>query len=230
MQSKWFNKKNDALNLRIKGQSIGSIEKRLGIPRSTLSGWFKSIKLTKDQEKVLYEKSKRGLIKARREAVKWHNSQKKQRFTLAKNEANKVLGKVNISNREWIEITLAILYLGEGYKTGARVGMGNSDPLILKFFLSLLKKIYGCKIGRIRCDLNLRADQNKTKEINYWSKALGLPTINFKGTFFDKRTEGRKTYKNYHGVCQVTLGRADIQRRLMYLADIYCNSIVKGNL
>jgi len=38
MKSKWYELKPDAIKLRKKGFSIGKIERRLGIPRSTLSG------------------------------------------------------------------------------------------------------------------------------------------------------------------------------------------------
>jgi len=51
MKSKWFELKPSAKKLRKKGLSIGDIERRLKIPRSTLSGWLKDIKLTSKQRK-----------------------------------------------------------------------------------------------------------------------------------------------------------------------------------
>jgi len=46
MVTRWFDIKDKALDLRQKGKSIRFVEKKLGIPRSTLSGWFKNIILT----------------------------------------------------------------------------------------------------------------------------------------------------------------------------------------
>ena len=50
MRSKWFELKPDAIKLRKKGLSIREIELRLGIPRSTLSGWLKDIKLSDEND------------------------------------------------------------------------------------------------------------------------------------------------------------------------------------
>lgn len=96
MISKWFELKQDAQNLRKNGIAIGVIEKRLGIPRSTLSGWFKNIRLTNDQKEKLSHSQKMGLIEARKKAVIWHNSQKEKRIRIALFEAKKILEKINL--------------------------------------------------------------------------------------------------------------------------------------
>ena len=133
MISKWFSLKNKSIALRKKGISIRSIEKYLKIPRSTLSGWFKNVKLTKTQMKVLEIKHKNALIKGRKKAMLWHNQQKSKRILNAENEANKILSKLD-NNSKTIELGLAMLYLGEGFKKSPRTGMGNSDTLLLTFY------------------------------------------------------------------------------------------------
>lgn len=60
MISRWANQKQKAVTLRREGNSIKDIEKMLGIPRSTLSGWFKSILLTKRQQTKLEQKRNVG--------------------------------------------------------------------------------------------------------------------------------------------------------------------------
>ena len=79
MQSKWFELKNKAIILRKKGLSIRFIENKLGIPRSTLSGWFKNIKLSKKQEKRLHKEWENGLIIAREKSALAHKEQRKNR-------------------------------------------------------------------------------------------------------------------------------------------------------
>lgn len=49
MKSKWFKYKKEVLELRQKGISMTAIERQYGIPRSTLSYWFKDLKLTDAQ-------------------------------------------------------------------------------------------------------------------------------------------------------------------------------------
>ena len=63
MRSRCYELKLRARNLRKNGHSIGGIEHRLGIPRSTLSGWFKDIKLTPQQKKKLFANWKNAIDK-----------------------------------------------------------------------------------------------------------------------------------------------------------------------
>jgi hypothetical protein len=121
------------------------IERKYGIARSTLSGWFKKIELSPTQKKKLLQNSRTALISARKKAVLWHNKQKQKRLKEARLQALRVLNNVNAKNKYVLELALAILYLGEGSKATIETNIGNSDPLILKFFLSCLKQIYNFK-------------------------------------------------------------------------------------
>ncbi len=226
MSSKWFDKKEEALRLRRRGLSIRKIEHRLGIPRSTLSGWFKNIVLSKKQRNKLFREWKQALIKARKKAVLWHNGQKRQRVEEARRQAAYVLGNLNVDDRFQLELALAILYLGEGGKVAEDTSLGSSDPLILKFFITCLKKLYSFDIRKIRCFLHLRADQNQEKMKRYWSRELGVSRKNFKKVSIDKRTIGSKTYPHYKGVCVLYCGHVGIKRRLLYLSRMYCQKVM----
>jgi|GEM_PF-6528524 len=87
MRSKWFELKPKAITLRTQGKSIRDIEEFLDVPRSTLSGWLKNVKLTASQYKLLEIKHQKALVKARKLAVVWHNKQKSDRLKFAENEA-----------------------------------------------------------------------------------------------------------------------------------------------
>ena len=115
MRSKWFKLKSKAISFRREGKSLRDVESYLDIPRSTLSYWFKNIKLTPLQYKLLENRHKKSLTKARKEAVVWHNQQKIHRIQLAAEEAEKTLSKIK-TKKEIIELGLALLYLGEGSK------------------------------------------------------------------------------------------------------------------
>lgn len=225
MISRWYELKPKAVDLRKKGMSLAKIEKNLGIPKSTLHGWLKTIELSDEQKNKLFNDRLKALTEARKKAVIWHNIQKKKRLEQAKHEAASILNKIDITNPHILELALAVLYIGEGSKKNIETAMGSSDPLILKFFLAILQKIYKLDIGKIRCELNLRADQNPETTKKFWAKILKLPLPNFKGAHIDKRTIGSKTYKNYHGVCQLRYGSAAIQRRLIYLGNMFFKKI-----
>ena len=227
MISKWFELKDKAISLRKKGKSIRDIEERLKIPRSTLSGWLKNIVLSKSQKKVLDKKWREALVLARRGSMLWHNQQKLERLKKAELEADNVLNSIKIDKNS-LDIALAMLYLGEGTKKGDITSVGNSDPLILKFFVEGIIKNYNFDRNKIKCELHLRADQNQNKIKKYWSTELNIPLCNFLATSFDKRTVGRKTYKDYKGVCIVRFGTVAIQRKLVYLSRKFCEKIIMG--
>lgn len=46
MQSKWSKVKDEAIDLRKRGNSLNFISTKFGIPKPTLSGWFKGLVLS----------------------------------------------------------------------------------------------------------------------------------------------------------------------------------------
>lgn len=223
MKSKWFELKETAITLRKKGTSMTVIERKLGIPRSTLSGWFKTIELTEEQRLSLMKNKQDGWAKARVNAVKAHRDQKTLRLLKAKQEAIETLGKIDLTD-EVLDLAFAMLYLGEGAKSGT-TSIASSDPVILKFVLTVLKRNYGVTTDMIRCDLHLRMDQDTNTLKAYWSNQLDIPIERFKYAAFDKRSEGKPTYDHYKGVCVITCGNIAIQRKLIYLYNLFCDKV-----
>jgi len=226
MLSKWSDKKEAAIILRKKGNSIRNIEARLNIPRSTLSGWFKGIYLTKKQKAILDRRWREGFLRARRKAALWHNDQKQKRLEVAEWQAREIISNSDIANPNLIEIAFAMLYLGEGFK-GDYTGMANSDPAILHSFVSFLIKNCHVPINKIKCSLYLRADQKAVSLKKFWSQTLNLPIENFKYANIDQRTLKSKTRDSYKGVCSISCGNVAIQRRLVNIGRIFCEKISK---
>lgn len=228
MISKWTNKKSAAITLRCKGNSIRDIENMLNIPRSTLSGWLRSVPLTKKQKARLDKRAKQGLVRARTAAVQWHNTQKNNRIQEASLKAAEILKGIS-HDVTTLELALAFLYLGEGSKKNHSTSLGSSDSRIAKFFVQCLRQVYTVPAESIKCYLHLRADQDPEALKHYWSQELNLPLTSFGKPSFDKRTTGKSTYSHYKGVCLIGCGRVDIQRRLMYIANGFCDTISQAS-
>jgi hypothetical protein len=221
MKSKWFHLKDRAIKLRKQGKSLPYVSKTLGIPKSTLSGWFKDITLTKKQQQQLNKNWRDALGKARIGAVKWHNERKAERLAIAKQQALETIASIDHTDRAVLELSLAILYLAEGSKKNVETALGSSDPNTLRFYLRALGFLYSVNHTGLRCELYLRYDQDPEKLKRYWSKELSLPLDNFKQVNIDKRTQGKTTYDGYRGVCNIRGGGVAIRRRLVYLAEEY---------
>lgn len=227
MRSKWSHLKSDVVAARLRGMSIREAEKTFSIPKSTLSGWFKNVEMTEKLKTRIKDKWLKNLIKARKNAVIWHNTQKEARLKQAESEALDLLSKIDLKDKAILELALAMLYLGEGAKSNS-TAMGNSNPLILKFFIVGLRELYDFDINRIKCELHLRADQDPESMKSYWSTELNLPLSNFTGFSIDKRTLGSVTYPSYKGVCILQCANIAIQRRLVYLSQIFCERIANS--
>jgi hypothetical protein len=226
MISQWSELKPKSILLRKNGKSIKYINKTLGIPMSTLSGWLKNVKLTKKQKQILERNWRLGLIKGRKKALLWHNGEKLKRIKLAESEALKTLSKINLNDKEIVELALAMLYMGEGFKKTPTTGIGNSDLLVLKFFLKIMLNLYNLDVNKIRFDLHLRADQNPSAIKKFWSNELNVPLNRFNQVSIDQRTKGRPTYNTYKGVCVINCGKVAIQRKLVYISKYYCQKII----
>lgn len=225
MRSKWYEQKDAAVKLRKKGLSIRTIEDVLGIPKSTLSGWFKNVNLDESQKKTLTNNQLEALVKAREKAVLWHNNQRRLRLRSAEELAELVIKNIEITPAI-LDLAFAMLYLGEGKKSGS-TAIANTNPLVLRFVLSVLENNYQRTRKDIVCELHLRADQDPNIVKQYWSDQLLVPLTNFTSIYIDKRTAGKPSFDNYHGVCVINCGSIAVLRKLKYVYNSFCEEVDK---
>ncbi len=217
--------KKKAIALRRKGTSIRNIELELGVAPSTLSGWLRNIPLTEKQKKELFRQQNVSRSLSRLKASERHREMKKERIALVHAKVNSDYPISVDINSQVLEVALAMLYLGEGSKTKSGLGLGNSDPMVMKFYVESVRQLYGIPFSLLRAELHLRADQDEQERKAFWSKETGMPLERFVYVIKDKRTVGKPTYPGYNGVCYVGGGGVEIQRRLMYLAKVVCERI-----
>lgn len=219
--------KQQAINLRRKGFTYSAIEKELGVNRSTLSGWLKNLPLSEAIRRGLQESKQEHLHKMRGLAVLANHRKQEEKRALAKTVAQKMLAQVSLTSEVQAAL-LAMLYLGEGFKMKSCIGLGNSNPKILCVFIELLQNIFHVEKDGLRCILYLRYDQNPEKEKTFWSAILQIPTENFGKSQVDKRTLGKKTWAEYHGVCAIYCYRADIEKQLTELQRELMEKILRA--
>lgn len=223
MKSQWYELKEQAIALRKTGMSMTVIEQKLTIPRSTLSGWFRDITLTEEQRQRLLINKQVGWKKARQRALESHRARKALRLLDAKRKAVETLDRIELSD-EVLDLAFAMLYLGEGAKSGS-TSLASSDPKILRFVLSVLKRNYGITSDMVRCDLHLRMDQNEALAKEYWGNELRLPPEAFRNIAHDRGSLGTATNDHYNGVCVLYCGSIAIQRKLIFLYTLFCDKV-----
>jgi len=96
-------------------------------------------------------------------------------------------------DEEHLRIAGIMLYWGEGTKSGSSVMFSNSDPQMVKLFLSFLRKICRVEEYRLRILLHIYDNQNEKSLKKLWSTITEIPLSQFSKTYYHSGQKG--TYK-----------------------------------
>ena len=184
--------KNRALELRLAGYSFREISLALNISKSTASLWTKEEKLKTIARKRLEKLEINGRKKA-------GNINKKKRELVWQKVATDCPNfKYNNYGINEYKIFIALLYWCEGAKTGGRFSFINSDPEMVKLYLSLLRKTYQIDNSKFSVWLFIHEYHDKYAIIEFWSKLTTISKKQFH--LYIKPHTGKNKKENYR-VC-----------------------------
>lgn len=201
-----------ALALRLEGKTYGEIRKAFGIPKSTQSVWFQNLKLPSRAKSILTEKHGNGLRALQQFNIERTSKIRKENEDI-RNTFKARIGR--ISQRE-LMIMGAVLYWGEGYKNFnpnrkayPHVSFANSDPLMIKAFISFLEKVLNIERGRMRAEVMLYPNLVPQTAVEYWQKITGIPQSNFCFYVALSRASKKKRPQNLlpYGTLQLKVNR-----------------------
>src|SRR3989338_8755343 len=201
------NPKDFAIELRKGGYSYSEIQKFCAVPKSTLSYWFKDIKLSEPQLSRLKKK--------REEGAKRGSKAKTLKTSKAIEEIQKTSAKDigEISKRE-LWLMGVVLYWRErllnkndsDLKKGVR--FTSSDPDLIKLFLKWLVDVGGIKNEEISFDIFI--PENKKSSLNdfvdYWAGVTSFSKTIFSRYYLQKvkaRKPKRISKKSNHGLLRI---------------------------
>jgi transcriptional regulator with XRE-family HTH domain len=204
------------------GLSYKEISERTGLSKSTLSHWLRDIGLHPEHEARLAERLRAN--RAGLAARAWPVNRK--RYTQAREDAYQggVAVVSLLPNSSAVkELALAMLYLGEGSKSGNRVQMASTDPSILRYFVEVLTVVYQIDPNRLSFRLNLieLARPLEQQLQSFWCQQMDCPPGQFLKAQFNRRSGASTITADYHGVCTVTYHDTYLQQRLLGLANTY---------
>ena len=218
-----------ALILRKRGFSYSEIIKKIKVSRSTLSSWLRNTHITNSQIERLRMKN----FKARNLCS----------LTLKKNRIEKTKRIIKNAKVEIKEIDLyhlkiigSILYWAEGskqkeYNPSKELVFNNSDPAMIKVYLSWINKCLKIKNEDIKFEIYIHETYNRTRHqlVNYWSKVTLFPVKQFPKIYFKKNkvNSGRRNRgNNYFGVLRITVKRStDLNRKVIGWIEGICNKV-----
>lgn len=209
--------KEKAVKLRQLGQSYGQISSSLNLAKSTLNGWLKHIEITPIQKEKLFEQWKEGMHKAQKRSCEVKKAAKLENIKQSQISAINFMSNIKLDN-SILEIFLAGLYLGDGFKTNGRLGLGNANPQLVLLFTNLIRKLYKIDETKLHAEIFGRADQNPDELVEYWSELIQIPKSQFHRTQLDPRAK-KPTHSDYYGVCAVNYSDINLQRRILAIGD-----------
>lgn len=207
--------RKQAENLRRSGRSYKEIYDKLQVPKSTLSTWFGSTYPGIFNR----EKQLKHLARIRIKALATNKKKKDQeRFKLEKRVGYEIKSYPT-RNIGFLKSVLSALYWAEGSKSHrSPVVFTNTDPRLVRLFLTLLRKCYCIDEKKLRVRLHLHYYHPITKTKKYWSKLLNIPAKSFGKIYIKKRSLTKKFRKNFMGICFIKYYDNMLQKEIMALA------------
>jgi len=200
--SRELNIKLKAVELRQNGYLFSEIAAELNIAKSTAYSWTSRIELTAKQLELIADKRKR----LQRQQIDKLALLRKQR-TVNNNhqinlEALRVVGNLDLS-KEVKKILCATLFWCEGGKDVASgIYFINSDPVMVRTFLSLLRKSFALDERKFRALVHLHEYHNKSTQLKYWSELTRIPIDQFHKSYLKPHT-GKNTRHGYPGCISI---------------------------
>ena len=205
---------------RKKGFSVKEIAMKFGIAQSTASLFVRDIPLNDRAQKILLKKSSLGRLKGTQTLIDNRVHRQEKAVVIAENLMN------NFSHNQHMAYVIASLtYECEGGKSNFGVlEFTNSDPLLIKIFLSSLRKSFQLDENKFRVVMHLHSYHKETIEKAFWSKITSIPESKFTKTF-QKKESGINIKEGYRGCVQIKYFDVSIKRALLASKFILANKM-----
>lgn len=202
MKSK-LEKKHKAIELRLKGKTFSEIQSAIpGLPKSTLSGWLRNIKLTDKQKNRLEKNIKKKSYNARVKAAWTKKQQKNERVASLRAEARQ---SYLLFSKNRLFIMGVVLYWAEGNRKTETFQFSNSDPAAIKLILRWINKFCEIPQEKIKARLYIHGIYAHENCENFWSKVTNIPVNKFEKTVYKPTAHKVKKNPKYKGCLQIRI-------------------------
>ena len=217
--------RNSALKFRLKGRSYNEIVRLLGVPKSTLSGWFTDLELPESARVRIAKRVYAGSVKAlvKRNANQTQLAELKARRI--RESSKKEVGKLSKTE---LSLIGTALYWAEGYKrpilkngkvkTYHPVCLSNSDPALVRTYMRFLREVCQVSDEKISADVRIYQHQNEAYLLDFWSKVTGLPFGRFKKFYYgiSLSSQHKRPFNILpYGTVQIRVNSTELYHKIM---------------
>jgi transposase-like protein len=192
------------------GASIKEIARRIGAAQSSISRWVSDVELSEEQKAALVARAYNGHVKGRT----INSALRRDARALAQEE-----GRELARQGEALHVAGCMLYWAEGSRSRNQIRFTNSDPEMVLFFSTFLRRYFHLRDADIRVTCNLFADHlERQREIErFWLDIVGLPETSLcKSTVntYSKYSKKKRQNKLPYGTCRVTVSRTRVAQSI----------------
>lgn len=209
--------KERAFKLRKQGKSYNEINNKLGVPKSTLSSWLKTLPFSVQIKDANIKRSRtvwaENIIEYNRRRSKEY---KKDTECLLKKFAKEI---PLISDRNLFLIGLALFWAEGGKREKWNVRFVNSDPIMIRVIMQFFRKI--CNVSNKKFTLRIHLYPNIREETakRFWLKITKLHMSQFRRS----QVQISISSKGKRPINRLPYGTLHIN-----IGDAYLNKKIKG--
>jgi len=151
--------------LRAEGNTLGDIAGRLGVSKSSVSLWVRDVPFTPSPRRT-GPQQRPNRLRDRRLAE------------IAELDAAGI-GRIGTLSADAFLVAGVALYAGEGSKRDGVVQFANSDPAMIAFFCSWLRRHFTINEARLRVRVYLHEGLDLCVAEEFWAQTTGVPRAQF---------------------------------------------------
>lgn len=194
--------RDEARRLRALGWTMPDIAGKLGVSRSSVSLWTRDVAVELGPRRL---GPRSPNVLERRKAAEIAGLLEEGRARIGA-----------LSERDLL-VAGAALYAGEGTKGDGVVAFANSDPAMVAFFCSWLRRFFDIDESRLRVSLYLHDGLDLAAAQSFWSGVTAIPIHQFTKAYRAVPNAGIRNNKHVHGCISVRYACATTHRGLMGL-------------
>lgn len=162
----YLDKQERARDLRAQSWTLQEIASELAVARSTVSLWVRDVDFVPKPRQRSRRDYRTSKLAARKQAA------------IERLRVEGVARMGRLTEREFLVAGVA-LYAGEGSKTDGAVAFANSDPRMILFFVTWLRRFFAPDEARLRMRLYLHQGLDLDAAVDFWSTLTGIPPHQF---------------------------------------------------
>ncbi len=191
-----------AIQLRQKGYLYSEIASQLGIAKSTAYVWTHEVILTEAATAAHTHRTKQAQLAKVAHLAGLNRLRHKNRDEALRANAHDIVQSVKFSDAHK-KILCAVFFWCEGGKDVAGgLHFINSDPVMMRLFLTLLRQSFSLDESKFRAIIHLHDYHDPARQLEFWSGVTDIPKSQFYRPYIKPHT-GKNNRAGYPGCLSV---------------------------